>query len=305
MRTASHRSRFLPLMAALTAAAWLTLWLWGQSPYARYLDHGHWTEIGFAASLCRALPGGGEALTACVVAGGWVLMLSAMMLPTTLPLLDIFRRLTAQRADQRWLISLLVIGYLATWSAFGLAAHLADRAVLFCRGAVRLAGCKRLGNWDGSPDGSRAIPIQPAQIPLSRQVPRAAGVCHRALARKPGEMARPAFGRQARRVLRRLLLGTDAADVRRRHCQYRLDADIGRGYGGREEPPFRPPSRCAAGCRSIAGCVLGCDCGYDELSAHPSTQQDPFQSAYDRIKPSISSWAQFIAASKDWFCRVT
>ena len=131
MRTASHRSRFLPLMAALTAAAWLTLWLWGQSPYARYLDHGHWTEIGFAASLCRALPGGGEALTAFVVAGGRVLMLSAMMLPTTLPLLDIFRRLTAQRADQRWLISLLVIGYLATWSAFGLAAHLADRAVLF------------------------------------------------------------------------------------------------------------------------------------------------------------------------------
>jgi predicted metal-binding membrane protein len=131
MQTASHRSRFLPLMAALSATAWLTLWLWGQSPHARYLDHGHWTEIGFAGSLCRALPGGGEALTALVVAGGWVLMLSAMMLPTTLPLLDIFRRLTARRADQRWLMSLLVIGYLAIWSAFGLAAHLADRVVLF------------------------------------------------------------------------------------------------------------------------------------------------------------------------------
>ncbi len=35
MQAASHRSRFLPLMAALTAAAWLALWLWGQSPYAR------------------------------------------------------------------------------------------------------------------------------------------------------------------------------------------------------------------------------------------------------------------------------
>jgi predicted metal-binding membrane protein len=124
----------MPLMAALTATAWLTLWLWGHGPYARYLDHGHWTEIGFAGSLCRALPGGHEALTALLVAGGWVLMLSAMMLPTTLPLLDIFRRLTAQRADRHWLMSLLVIGYLAIWSAFGLAAHLADRAVLFAAG---------------------------------------------------------------------------------------------------------------------------------------------------------------------------
>lgn len=136
MLAASQRSRFLSLMAALIATAWLTLWLWGQSPYARYLDHGHWTwtEIGLAGRLCGALPGGGEPLTALLLAGGWVLMLSAMMLPTTLPLLDIFRRLTAQRADRRWLMSLLVTGYLAIWSAFGLAAHLADYAVLFVAG---------------------------------------------------------------------------------------------------------------------------------------------------------------------------
>src|SRR5947209_17523885 len=51
MHAASHRSRFLPLMAALTATAWLTLWVWGQSPYMRYLDHGSWTEIGVAGSL--------------------------------------------------------------------------------------------------------------------------------------------------------------------------------------------------------------------------------------------------------------
>jgi predicted metal-binding membrane protein len=104
MQTASHRSRFLPLMAALTVTAWFALWLWGQSPYARYLDHGRWTEVGFADSLCQVLPGGEQALTALLVAGGWVLVLSAMMLPTTLPLLDIFRRLTVQRADHRWLM---------------------------------------------------------------------------------------------------------------------------------------------------------------------------------------------------------
>jgi predicted metal-binding membrane protein len=129
MQAASLRTRFLPLMAALTATAWLALWLWGQSPYGRYLDHGSWAEIGVAGSLW-ALPGGRGALTASLVIGGWVLMLAAMMLPTTLPLLDIFRRLTARRADRRWLTALVVIGYLAVWSAFGLAAHLADWGVV-------------------------------------------------------------------------------------------------------------------------------------------------------------------------------
>jgi len=131
VQAASHRGRFLPLMAALTATAWLALWLWGQSPYGRYLDHGSWAEIGGAGSLCRALPGGRDALTASLVVGGWVLMLAAMMLPTTLPLLDIFRRLTTRRADRRWLTALVIIGYLAVWGVFGLAAHLADWGVAF------------------------------------------------------------------------------------------------------------------------------------------------------------------------------
>jgi predicted metal-binding membrane protein len=118
-------------MAALTALAWLTLWLWGESPYARYLDHGKWTEIGLAGSLCRAFPGGGETLAGLLFVSGWVLMLGAMVLPTTLPLLEVFRRLTARRADRRVLMALVVTGYLAVWIAFGLIAHLADWAVLF------------------------------------------------------------------------------------------------------------------------------------------------------------------------------
>jgi predicted metal-binding membrane protein len=130
MQAALHRSRFLPLVGALTAAAWLALWLWGQSPYSRYLDHGSWAEIGVAGSLCRALPGGRDALTGSLVVGGWVLMLSAMMLPTTLPLLDIFRRLTARRADRRRLTALVLIGYFAVWGVFGLAAHIADWSVV-------------------------------------------------------------------------------------------------------------------------------------------------------------------------------
>src|SRR5215472_281777 len=130
MSAALTRGRFLPLMAALSATSWLTLWLWGRSPYSRYLDHGNWTEIGVAGALCRALPGGSEAVTGLLVVAGWLLMLAAMMLPTTLPLLDIFRRLTARRADRRSLMALVITGYLAVWGLFGLAAHLVGWAVL-------------------------------------------------------------------------------------------------------------------------------------------------------------------------------
>ena len=50
-------------------------------------------------------------------------MMAAMMLPTTLPLFGAFDRLTAQRADQRRLLMLLGLGYVAVWGVFGLVAH--------------------------------------------------------------------------------------------------------------------------------------------------------------------------------------
>jgi predicted metal-binding membrane protein len=53
-----------------------------------------------------------------------------MMLPTTLPLLDRFRRLTAARADGGVLVTLVIAGYVAVWGAFGLFAHGFDLLVL-------------------------------------------------------------------------------------------------------------------------------------------------------------------------------
>jgi predicted metal-binding membrane protein len=131
MRAASRGDLFLPLTAALAALSWVTLWVWGQSPYARYLDHGNWSEIGVAGRICHALPGGGVTLAAFFVVGGWVLMLTAMMLPTSLPLLEMFRRLTVRRADRRQLLALVLTGYLAVWMTFGLLAHVADWALVF------------------------------------------------------------------------------------------------------------------------------------------------------------------------------
>lgn len=121
-----RRSWFLPVLGGLIALAWITLWLWEASPYGRYLDHGQWTDIGFAASLCRILPAGEIVLQAMLYATAWLLMSVAMMLPTALPLLELFRRLTATRPDGRRLLALVIAGYLLVWGAFGIAVHAVD-----------------------------------------------------------------------------------------------------------------------------------------------------------------------------------
>jgi predicted metal-binding membrane protein len=113
-------------MGAVIGSAWLVLWLWSASPYGRYLDHGRWTDVGALASLCRAVPGGEFVVPALLYAAAWVLMIAAMMLPTTLPILEMFRRITAGRADSGRLIALVVTGYLAAWVGFGIVAHIGD-----------------------------------------------------------------------------------------------------------------------------------------------------------------------------------
>lgn len=53
-----HRRVFLPLLAALIALAWVALWAWARSPYARYMEHDNWLASGPAAFICRAVPAG-------------------------------------------------------------------------------------------------------------------------------------------------------------------------------------------------------------------------------------------------------
>jgi len=110
----------------LVVVAWTTLWLWERSPYGRYLDHGQWTELGLEQGMCLAPSQGGWLLSALLYVGGWMLMTTAMMLPTTLPLLEAFRRLTQRRHDRSLLIALLITGYLGVWGLFGIAAHALD-----------------------------------------------------------------------------------------------------------------------------------------------------------------------------------
>ena len=130
LNTTARRGYFLPVFVGLVVFAWLALWLWEQSPYGRYLNHGLWTQYGLASDLCRVIPNGEVVLPAVLYIGGWMLMTTAMMLPAVLPLLLIFRRLTMRRKGHSTLLTLVITGYLVAWGVFGAVAHGTSWAIL-------------------------------------------------------------------------------------------------------------------------------------------------------------------------------
>jgi len=114
VRATANRRYFLLVMGALITLAWLALWAWGQTPYARFLSHHHLDELRGSGSLML------------VFIAGWTVMIVAMMLPTSLPLIALFRRLTCQRLDSSRMVVLLIIGYLGVWTLFGVTIYSGD-----------------------------------------------------------------------------------------------------------------------------------------------------------------------------------
>ncbi|MFQ5995708.1 MAG: DUF2182 domain-containing protein [Acidiferrobacterales bacterium] len=125
----AHRSYFMLIMSSLIVVAWLVLWGGDYASYGRYLHIGHFGGLDPDGSICRLFPAGfvgGVLVPGILYVGGWTLMTIAMMLPTTLPLLEIFRRLTVRRTDHARLMTLLIVGYLGVWALFGVVALVGD-----------------------------------------------------------------------------------------------------------------------------------------------------------------------------------
>lgn len=110
---------FTALLLGLIFLAWVALFGWQQSPYGRFLDH---EEL---ANIEIGLSGGGLGFAALFVSG-WTLMTFAMMLPTSLPLIQMFQKMTRARENRSQLTALLIGGYLAVWAGFGVGAHVGD-----------------------------------------------------------------------------------------------------------------------------------------------------------------------------------
>jgi predicted metal-binding membrane protein len=117
----TDRRLFLGLVTGLIALTWLSLIVWGQSPYGRFLSH---NELGDAHGL-----GVRYGLVVVLFVAAWTLMIVAMMLPTSLPLVALFHSLVRSRAQRGRLVAMLIVGYLSAWTLFGLVVHLGDRVI--------------------------------------------------------------------------------------------------------------------------------------------------------------------------------
>ena len=105
-------------LAALAAVAWLSLAVWSASPWARYLHHDGVSGSSFGLPLEVAL-----------FTAGWLLMIVAMMLPSSVPLVLVFAGVVARRPASGRLVALLIAGYLSIWTLFGAAAWVLDRGI--------------------------------------------------------------------------------------------------------------------------------------------------------------------------------
>jgi predicted metal-binding membrane protein len=120
LRSTGRRDRAIlgASLAALAAVAWVSLTLWSVSPWARYLHHDAVT----GASV-------GTPLEVGLFTAGWVLMIVAMMLPSSIPLVLVFAAVVGRRPASGRLVALLIAGYLVVWTLFGAGAWVLDRGI--------------------------------------------------------------------------------------------------------------------------------------------------------------------------------
>jgi predicted metal-binding membrane protein len=115
----AERALFAGALGALVLGAWLALGLVGASPWAGYLDHTLAVDAVELPYLARA----------AIFVAGWTMMSVAMMLPSSLPLVTVFRTMTRRRPRPGVDLGLLIAGYLAIWALFGLVVFGADTVI--------------------------------------------------------------------------------------------------------------------------------------------------------------------------------
>lgn len=104
------------LLCGVTACAWVLLLREGLSPSAEFV-RAHVHGVPPADRLAPFL-------------AGWLLMLIAIMLPTTFPLQHLFSRITRDRTDHWHLTALSVVGYVAVWAVAGVVVYFGENALL-------------------------------------------------------------------------------------------------------------------------------------------------------------------------------
>lgn len=142
LRTESDSRIYWMAIGTLIISAWLALAWFGASPYGDHvrlhrparpghesfasMEPQHLFHVTLPRPAESALPASAHL---GLFVGGWVLMTIAMMLPTSLPLVTLFRAVVRRRPDGAVLLVSLIAGYLAIWVAFGVAVYLLESAL--------------------------------------------------------------------------------------------------------------------------------------------------------------------------------
>jgi predicted metal-binding membrane protein len=98
-----HRPLLVASVGLMSVTAWLTLWQFGVALHGPVHSH---ADSGTAFAL----------LFVCA----WTVMTVAMMLPTSVPLIATFDTIAGRRRDRGLLVTLVIVGYLVTWTLVGL-----------------------------------------------------------------------------------------------------------------------------------------------------------------------------------------
>jgi predicted metal-binding membrane protein len=109
---AVERAILFSSILILALAAWAALWF--ADDFANGALHVH--HLGHYA--------GGSGSMVLLFVGGWTVMVVAMMLPTTLPIISTFHTIARTREDRFSLVGLVVAGYIITWASFGVIIYL-------------------------------------------------------------------------------------------------------------------------------------------------------------------------------------
>ena len=192
-------------------------------------------------SLLVGGPGFGPALLLFLLA--WQVMVGAMMLPSSLPLVRMYAAATVGTPERGRSMAAFLGGYALVWSAFGALAFIFDAGV---HASVNASPWIEEHDWAIGPGVlllAGAFQFSSLKDACLRACRHPASFLRRHYRRGPGGGL--SLGSAPRGVLRGVLLGADVRDVRRRSREPDLDGGPDRADGAREDPPHRRPNGAA------------------------------------------------------------
>ena len=238
-----HGSRALrdPALALWAVAGTCWLLLVGLALVAPGLAHHHGV-LGALAS------GSDPVLVLAAFVGAWLVMVAAMMLPTTVPMVRLHGVVTARVDDRGRVRTVFLVAYFAVWFAFAGVALLGDanvHAVVERWGWLRDREGLVLAGALGLAGAVQFTPLTRRCLRVCRD-PRGFLFQHY----RRGVAAAWWLGVRHGASCFGLLLGADAGHVRDRCGKPVVDGRADRGHGGREDHPLGAAARGTSRCRA-------------------------------------------------------